>query len=328
MDSVIGLSSLHSCETHKQIKNIKNIPTNIKNTGDLHVDPVYLERLGFLNPIPFHTVKTKKHKTEVGSSPVIVSAIEPGKYDQAKTFIKSVQYFLPNLHLVMYDLGLGGSEASQLKKHCNTSRSCIVKKMEFEQYPSHIKDLDIKSYRPICIQEMLTEYDLILWSDSTDSFITGQISQSVEQAIENGILAWTIPQPTSAITHPKMFEYFEMDKENYIFHRAVKASQLIIYNTDHIHKELMLPWVRCSLAEECINPTGAQSVGCKEPKPLYLYSGCHRYDMSALNVILGHMFNYTSKIYAGKEQVFGVLTENGKNNTMPFFNMENSKSRK
>lgn len=72
----------------------------------------------------------------------------------------------------------------------------------------------------------------------------------------------------------------------------------------------MLPWVKCALMEECINPTGAQDYGCNFlRKPLFLYSGCHHYDMSALNIILGQLFDFDERPYASKEVIFGNLNE-------------------
>lgn len=85
-----------------------------------------------------------------------------------------------------------------------------------------------------------------------------------------------------------------------------------VFFTCHIFfpLQIMLPWVKCALLEGCINPTGAQNAGCNFfRKPLFLYSGCHYYDMSALNVILGQVFEYDERGYASKETVFGNLID-------------------
>ena len=43
---------------------------------------------------------------------------------------------------------------------------------------------------------------------------------------------------------------------------------------------------------------GAQSQGCRfNKKPQYRYSGCHAYDDSALNVILGLVYNFDETNY-------------------------------
>ena len=89
----------------------------------------------------------------------------------------------------------------------------------------------------------------------------------------------------------------------------VDTHHLVIFNTLTIHKELMLPWVQCALTENCIFPRGAQSVGCNfKRRPKYLYTSCHRYDTSALNVILGKIFDGESA-YVSAEEIFGIEPE-------------------
>ena len=69
----------------------------------------------------------------------------------------------------------------------------------------------------------------------------------------------------------------------------------------------MLRWVECALALECIWPVGAQNSGCKlHRKPLYRYSGCHKYELSALNVILGIMFKFDGQQYTVNQKIFGI----------------------
>lgn len=45
--------------------------------------------------------------------------------------------------------------------------------------------------------------------------------------------------------------------------------------------------------------TGAQSNGCRfDKKPLYRYSGCHAYDVSAFNIVLGLTWNFDETKYS------------------------------
>lgn len=104
------------------------------------------------------------------------------------------------------------------------------------------------------------------------------------------------------MTHPKMFEYFQTRVQNFYFHRMIEPNVLIVYNTKKVHNDLMLPWIKCTLIPDCISPIGAQSYGCRfDKKPLFRYSGCHFYDTSALNVVLGLMFDFTHKPYSSTD---------------------------
>lgn len=141
---------------------------------------------------------------------------------------------------------------------------------------------------------------LFVWSPDSLSRFRKAVSAAVSGP---AVYSWTIEQPTSALTHPRMFRFFQTEKENFYFHRMIDPSCIILFNTQQVHEKLMQPWTRCALIPDCISPIGAQSTGCRyDKKPLYRYSGCHSYDMSALNVILGLIFNYSEKPYAGSEE--------------------------
>lgn len=123
------------------------------------------------------------------------------------------------------------------------------------------------------------------------------------------IRAWPIMQPTSSLTHPRMFEFFHTNAESFYFHHMVRSGQLLVTVADdgpswtHFEAGIMLPWVHCTLNADCIAPIGSQyrSACMLNKKPHYRFSGCHHYDMSAFNVVLGLAFDYTSNWYAIEE---------------------------
>ena len=67
----------------------------------------------------------------------------------------------------------------------------------------------------------------------------------------------------------------------------------------------MKPWVQCALTFDCISPIGAQPSGCHyDKRPIYRYSGCHHYDTSAFNIILGVLFKLDTSAYTTKQRFF------------------------
>lgn len=57
--------------------------------------------------------------------------------------------------------------------------------------------------------------------------------------------------------------------------------------------------------------TGAQSNGCRyNKKPLYRYSGCHAFDVSAFNIVLGLQWNFDESKYSlhGESSLFYMET--------------------
>ncbi|KAK7482500.1 hypothetical protein BaRGS_00026211 [Batillaria attramentaria] len=298
-------------KTHKGIKNLPN-NMQIQASRELTVDPIYLSRLG----LDKQQLTSSQGEGEdegakvVQLQPVIASSVDPQKMEDAIAFMHSVEKHLPDYRLVMFDLGLSEVSHVLLKKYCNSTWKCEVLTLDFQKFPSHVADLSIKSYRPICIQEMLKLHGAVIWADSAEYFQSGNLTRTLEQAKSVGLVAWTIEDPTSAITHPKMFDFFKTKQDLYYFHRAIETSHMVVYNTPRVKTQIMLPWVKCALLEECINPTGAQNVGCNFiRKPLFLYSGCHYYDMSALNTILGPLFDYDERPYTAKDVIFGNLVD-------------------
>lgn len=76
------------------------------------------------------------------------------------------------------------------------------------------------------------------------------------------------------------------------------TSQFIMYNNRRIHENLMLPWVKCALKENCIAPAGSKFNGCDfNRKPYFLYSGCHRYEKSAFSIIAALLYNFDHSKY-------------------------------
>lgn len=155
------------------------------------------------------------------------------------------------------------------------------------------------------MQDILQQAGAVLWLDSSyqitpSAFV--KVPKIIEMAKKDGIKCWTIDEPTTAMTHPRMFDYFHTSPEKYYFHRMIEPNSFILYNVETIHKNVMLPWVKCALVPDCISPIGAQSYGCRyDKKPLYRYSGCHHYDMSALSILLGLNYNYQSEPYSVSE---------------------------
>ncbi|XP_048780484.1 uncharacterized protein LOC125683376 isoform X2 [Ostrea edulis] len=305
-------------QTHKQINNFKNIPSNIRSSSqeDFHVDQKLLKKLGFdVDPndpedvLKFSIEEVKKINATI-NKPIIAVATLPKSFDKTMALIKSASQFLPEVPIYIYDLGLSYHKHLQLTVHCNKTSSCSVRMFEFDDYPSHLRDISVPSYRPVLIQKLLNDNGTVIWVEpSEDSFISGDIKPLLKRAQSEGIVAWTSKYPVSTITYDKMYKYFKASADQYYFLETAQANHLILHNTEELHSQVMLPWVKCALSSDCINPVGASDTGCTDRKPLYLYRGCHKYDVAALNIILGQVFHYDESHYKTKEKLFGVPEE-------------------
>lgn len=311
-------------QTHKQINNFKNIPSNIRSSSqeNFHVDLKLLGKLGFdVDPtdpemvMKYSEEELKRIKATI-NRPVIAIPALPKSFDKTLILVKSASKFLPDIPVVIFDFGISYQKHLQLSIHCNKTSSCTLKMFEFDEYPSHLRDLSVPSYRPILIQKLLNDNGTVIWVEPSGySFISGDIKPLLRRAQETGIIAWTSKDPVSTITYDKMYKYFKASAEQYYFLETAYTNQLILHNSENLHNKVMLPWVKCALSSDCINPVGASNTGCTDRKPLYLYRGCHKYDVAALNIILGQVFDYDESRYKTKEKLFGILEE--KKSTIP-----------
>lgn len=88
------------------------------------------------------------------------------------------------------------------------------------------------------MQDLLNTYSTVIWADSAEYFKSGNLTGPLEQAKAVGLVAWTIEDPTSAITHPKMFQFFKAEQKWYYFHRAVESSHLIVVYTPTVEEKV------------------------------------------------------------------------------------------
>lgn len=173
------------------------------------------------------------------------------------------------------------------------------------------------------MQDALQRTGSIFFLESNTRFLKNVTSEHINDIYESvlhnsGILAWPMESnpAVSSLTHKKMFEYFHTDSDNFIFSPMVSSSYLLILNKENIHRDIMLNWVLCAITRDCIGPIGAQSGGCRfDKKPQYRYSGCHSYDTSALNIVLGLKFksDYNKYSYQGNKLFTSVTLDDAIN---------------
>ncbi len=124
------------------------------------------------------------------------------------------------------------------------------------------------------IQRTLMDAGCVLWLDIDQRFVVDSLVPLLSLALsKSGVLAWPMDGnnvPTSSRTHPGMFAKLGSSAEDFNFQHMVDLRALLVYNLPNVHMKLMGPWVKCALMEECLDPVGAQSTGCRfDKKPQY-----------------------------------------------------------
>lgn len=285
-DSIKNIMS----QTHEQLRNLQN---NLRDSSEPHpeMDPKYLAQLGFTQSLYNGT----RHNFS------IVTYALAGDVASTILYAQNIAAKLPSELLLIYDLGLAESDLHTLQAFCNSTR-CSVITFELATLPSYITDENMHAFRPIIIHDALARARTILFTENSVRLRgTGRDLSEIRARTENGsgVTGWTTQQAVTSRTHPKMFDYFDTDADDFQFLPMVSLDFVFFSSTPEVNNKIMLPWVRCMLTPECLHPIGAQSGGCKyNKKPQYRYSGCHGYDTSAFNIILGVTYGFDETRYS------------------------------
>jgi hypothetical protein len=148
------------------------------------------------------------------------------------------------------------------------------------------------------IKDVLNEYESLIWIEPPNIFTSNKIDNFLAKSKQNGLLAWPLSQPVTQMTHPSMFRYFQARPNDFYFVHTLDTTRFILFNNKKIHLSLMLPWVKCALKKDCIAPAGSKYNGCDfTRRPAFLYSGCHRYEMSSFSIITALLFQFDQTKY-------------------------------
>ena len=145
------------------------------------------------------------------------------------------------------------------------------------------------------VYEVSKEFDFIFYNDASIRFMKPVVDIVLPLMKEFPFI------PGSAFerkivrkTHDGMLHYLNMtqSREELVVFSVVEAGVWALTVNELTVSKILEPWADCALHKECIAPKGAQAI-CDETEGIDTkgaYRGCHRYDQSALNMILVREF--------------------------------------
>lgn len=183
--------------------------------------------------------------------------IQGGQAASALLLIQNIAQKLPNETLLLYDIGLSEEEARGLTNFCNTSK-CTVIQFDLTHFPSYVTDEHMRAFRPLIIKDALRHCRSILFIENNMRVraTPAEIRDALRHANESGVLGWTTRQAVSSRTHPKMFDYFQTNRDSFIFLPMVSLDAVFFIESKAVVDKILLPWIKCTLTLECIHPIG------------------------------------------------------------------------
>ena len=226
---------------------------------------------------------------------VVVTAISSNHFNEAQDLIGSVQSKLPYTQLIVYDLGLYARHKAQLATYCNVE----VRPLDFSKYPPHAKILKTYAWKPIITAEISREYEVILYGDASMRIINTEKLPSF--LLKFPYVGGPIDdRPITVATHDSTLKYLKLNLSREMAAKEMSftiEAVFCVWFTESIREKWLKRWLDCALHAECIAPPGSSPYGCKpyNPSDKGIYIGCHRFDQSALNVILYQEFGRHSQ---------------------------------
>ena len=215
----------------------------------------------------------------------LVTALSGKNFNNSWDFFGSSYTFLPDTRIIVYDLGLSEDQVAAIKSQRNVQE---VRKFEFDRYPEHVKDINTFSWRPLTINEVGQEHELIFYCD-----INFQIQDTPIDILPNIfnfplLPVYRLKQNLSSLidaSDPGMLNYLQLNARINKDLPSIQSlsAQMIIWMTDQLQKEILSHWVDCAMHVECISPTTEKGRRALEKR---CTDSCHGYDESALNLIL------------------------------------------
>jgi hypothetical protein len=219
---------------------------------------------------------------------VVVTALSSNHFRESHDFFASVLSKLPDSKVIVYDLGLTGNEVNTIQSYCNVLE---VRKFNFSRYPPHTKNLRTYAWKPFIIKEVSEEYELLFYCD-VSCRIKDNITAHLPRLMQFPLLPCSrLGSSVVRTTHDGMLKYltphFTRAWMIRVLPRGMQATGFLLLVNKILEERLLAPWVDCAENVECIAPQGATLGPCHFNRtPSTSYVGCHRFDQSALNLIL------------------------------------------
>ena len=235
-----------------------------------------------------------------------VTACSSNHYGEFKPHIEDFRKSFPGTKCFFYDLGLSDEQINEVKN----MPDLVYRKFDFNAYPEHVRYLQNYAWKPLIIQEMLSEFDGTMWFDSSVKFL-GNLTNNVKELMSQhntGAVFYLDSTHHSivAATQPGMLEYFTMIKEGAV-KDMLQASAVVYINKDEVQRHIMKWVVICALKKDCIAPPGSKS-----SKPSHFlvrdsYGDFHRYDQSLQNILVSNAYNHEHEKYQYWSKDFAVM---------------------
>ncbi|XP_025079896.1 uncharacterized protein LOC112555663 isoform X2 [Pomacea canaliculata] len=217
-------------------------------------------------------------------------------------FVYSVQYHYPDSDIGVFDIGLSKEKREEIERFCKVS--VLDTYMQF--WPKHITNPKLKLWRPILWQMALAHYGHIVYIEPDRFLMTKAMKDYIEHSRHAGITVAgrRLQYSPFVVTNPEMYYFLSVDVRKLQKVSMFDVNMIILHNSQPVRHHFMRYLISCILEEYCVAPPGSTIV-CDQNlfTGSQKYANCHRYDLSAINILLDKWFDYKSDMFLVRDIV-------------------------
>jgi len=248
-----------------------------------------LDSLGLL-----HIKDNNQTKNNFFSEPIYVAAFSSNHFHESIQFLKDLSNTIKPKTLYIYDIGLNETERHIIILQF-AEMIAEFRKFAFERYPPYVSILFSYRWKPLIIAEMLSLHPAIFWMDTSTrikaplnyNFLRNCSSESVPSSTCD-YFPWIMTDASGhsmfANTFREIYQYLPIPDKVAKVKSMWGANVMLVFSTRETKEKVLRIWVLCALEFECMAPSGSMKAN-------------HRFDQSAINIILALVNNYNETRY-------------------------------
>ncbi|RUS78724.1 hypothetical protein EGW08_013511 [Elysia chlorotica] len=228
---------------------------------------------------------------------IIVSAISSNHYLEGQAMLYNLHHnlfpHLTNFTFVYYNLGLTPAQRRYLANICR----CVMIDFPFEMFPDFVSALKCYTWKPLIVNAAIQRAELVFWVDASIRFhpdprrLLALLDRGRERGVQVGWSRTTI----SKTTLQSMFHFFGDEACAYVPYNQGLSGVAIFHNEQLIRRVVLEPWAACALSDQCMCPQSGVDlfqvrISCHENVGENFYGVCHRFDQSALSILLTKLY--------------------------------------
>ncbi|KAK2180301.1 hypothetical protein NP493_451g01034 [Ridgeia piscesae] len=235
---------------------------------------------------------------------VFVTAASSGHFNEMVDAIASIQTLMPRKRIYFYDIGLKAEQVAKVKKLCFVTYQYF----NLSRYPKFTSTLSTYAWKPFVIETALRKHAAVFWIDASFRLKGTNMSDAYQTARTNGgfVMFHKSNHSNFAVTHAGMYRYLATDVNAQKHIEQFGSGIMLIYRTDKVYRGILWWFVRCAEVIGCIAPVYNRY--CKFADRWTQFAHCHRFDQSAINIILSNIWLRDNRMrYKADESFFRVI---------------------